>query len=179
MRETTKAPKEEPKKSSGLIFKVAIVTVILCIPGILAVVVFKLVLQPQMARDVTPEIARRVDDVIPLEAVTIPFDQTFATALQESSDVPASILMYQVSLECSNKETAALVTKHKSRFASMINDVHQFRSRAELDDRQVKLNMEKEIKVKANEILRRAQSEPKSANQILAVFHDVYTVKDI
>ncbi len=130
-----------------------------------------------------PETEETVEEeTIPLTAQTVTFDKNVATVIMPAgSDVPASILMFQVSFECANEQTKALVEAHKARFVHMINELHEFRTREELNDRLVKQSIEEVAKQKANDILKQLQQsapKPEEPLRITAVFHDQFVIQD-
>lgn len=176
MADEEKAEAAESKGSSGLILKIAIIAAIIIVPATAAVVTYRLVLAPILAENApTPE---PEESKIPPTAQTSTFDQSFVTVIMPDPNVPASLLLFSVSFECANLETAALVEGHKARFNDMVTQLHSFRTREELNDPLVKESIQRQARQKANAILARLQDRPDPNIRITAVFHDRFAVQD-
>jgi len=165
---------------------------------IVAVVVFNFVLRPRLTDAKPPEPEKKESD-IPATAVTVPFDEAFTTVLMPSPDMPASTLLYKVSLECSNAAAAAKVKANMARFTSIIRKFHSYKSRQELDDPLVEQSIAKQIQQEANKVLKElpmpaaaggegghgesggAEISEKDIEEarISAVFHEKFFVQDM
>ena len=164
---------------------------------IIAVVVFNFVLRPRLA-DPTIPVEPKHESEIPATAVTVPFDEAFTTVIMPSPDIPASTLLYKVSLECSNAAAAAKVKANVPRFPAIIRKFHSYRSRQELDDPLVEQSIAKQIQQEANKILKELPAPSASGggghgeaeapeiseeelkeSRISAVFHEKFFVQDM
>jgi hypothetical protein len=93
--------------------------------------------------------------------------------------MPASILVYGVSVECNNAETATLVQTHLARFVDIINKLHDSRTRSELDNTLLmKESIQRQAVQKSNDLLRRLQEKPRDDIKITAVLHQKFAVQD-
>ena len=175
-QEAPVAAEEEGKKSSSMVRTLGLAIGALMVVAIAALVVFKVVLAPRLAGEDETKKVEDVPDIgdkIPLNAVTVAFDESIAAVkLPLDSELSSSILSHQVALECYDAATAALVEKYKDRFTDLINEKHEFRTRAELDDPRIKESIEKEILLEANTLLKRLQPGEIDPNiRITAVLH--------
>lgn len=138
---------------------------------------FRFVLTPMLA---PPDMAAldEVEDLIPLAPVMLMFDTAFVNVIREG-DYPASMLVFGVTLECMNQETADIIEYHKPRFIDMIIKMHDSRTRAELDDSlSLKNSIQRQAVQKCNDLLRRLQVSPDPDIKVTAVFHHSFTVQD-
>jgi flagellar basal body-associated protein FliL len=145
---------------------------------ILAAVVFKLFLLPMLSETESEAAATVHPDTISPEAVTVDFDDGYVNVIMEDKNVPASWLVYDVSLECANAATASLVEKYRARFHSMLERLHSFKTRKELDDPLVKESIEKQARQEANTLLDRILGYSDPNIRVTAVFHTRYAVQD-
>ncbi|HNV21276.1 MAG TPA: hypothetical protein PLB67_04415 [Candidatus Hydrogenedentes bacterium] len=167
-----------PRKSSlvGLLIWLGVA----CMVAVLgALLLYFVMFRPRLAEDAAPVDAGSGDKLNP-NTVTVDFDESVASVkMPQDSQLPASLLSFQVSLECNDQITAALVQKHIARFTDMINKQHEFRTRAELDDPRVKTDIQKTILLEANTILKQLQPGPPDPNiRVTAVFHKRFLVSD-
>jgi len=167
-------PQEEgaSKSKSKLLIVVASVVLVAVVCGILT---YKLAIAPMFAED-QPEEDK--EPKIPGSVVSVPFEQGIATVIMPDPDIPASQLLFRVTLDCRNLKTATLIEAHKPRFEAMIHELHEFRTRKELTDPLVKESIEKQALQKANEILRQLQEEPDPTIEVIDVFHVEFLVHD-
>lgn len=167
-----------PKKSSlaGLLIWLGVAFMVAVLG---ALVLYFVMFRPRLAEEGGPVDAGSGDKLNP-NTVTVDFDESVASVkMPQDSQLPASLLSFQVSLECNDQITAALVQKHIARFTDMINKQHEFRSRAELDDPRVKADIQKTILLEANTILKQLQPGPPDPNiRVTAVFHKRFLVSD-
>lgn len=166
------------QQSAAWIWKAIIVVVVILVPAVAGLVTFKMVVEPMVVVEEPVEPEEEPLDKIPLTAQTVPFEETFATVIMPDPNIPASLLLFRVSLECANPETAALVTAHQARFSNMLTQLHSFRTREELNDPLVKESIQKQALQKANDILRRLQEQPNPDMRITGVFHDRFAIQD-
>jgi len=152
------------------------------VAAVAAVLLYVFVLKAMFAEgdDGAQPVASDTGNKLNPETVTVDFDESVASVkMPEDSQLPASLLSFAVSLECSNQMTADLVQKHMARFTDMINKQHEFRNRAELDDPRVKAAIQETILMEANTILKQLQPGPIDPNiQITDVFHRRFLVSD-
>ena len=138
---------------------------------------FQFLLAPRLAGSADGEDG--IQDRIPPMAVTITFEQQVATlVMPPNTNVPASLLLYQVALECANPETLAVVDRLRPRFVDMIRETHANKTREEVDDPLVVSSIKKQILQRANSILNRALAQPDDRIRITDVFHMQWTVQD-
>jgi hypothetical protein len=167
----------EEKQSGGMIFKIAIVAVLLVVPLVLALITWK-VLGPQLADggdgggDTAPPVLSMSN------AVTVPFNDEIASLIPSDPEFPAAILMYSVGLECANQETANLVNSHLDRFLSIVTQKHRHLNRDQAEDNFLIDSIDKQILIEANDMLRRYQLEPSDEIRIIEVFHSKWAVRD-
>jgi flagellar basal body-associated protein FliL len=139
------------------------------------IAVYATVLAPKLSGKEAPEPPK---DKIPLTAKDIDFGEDIINLPQVDKAVPAPMLLYSVSLKCSDEEAAKLVEEDKAYFKEMIADMHRNKKREELDDPLTKENIKKEILKKANERLQKLQEEPKEEIKVLEVTHTKFMVAD-
>lgn len=172
---------EEQAPSGGMKKKLVVVGAIVALSIAIALLVFFFVLKPMLDEPAAEGEGEDEDTKIPATVVSVSFDTAIATVLksqaEEEAELPASLLMHTVTLECFNQVTADLVEKHKPRFTHMINNLHSYRTRDELQDRLVKESVERQILQGANKILRQLQEEPDQDIKVLEVFAE-WTVHD-
>lgn len=169
------APEGEGEESSrSPIFTIAIVAVILIVPTAAAFLTFRFAAQ---ALNPDGRTTQQVDtDRIPDTVQTVQFDQQFAAVLRDSEEFPASTFAFKLAFDVATPQTAALIERHRARFNAMIIDQHSFRSRAELDDPLVKQSIQRNVRDKANELLRRLGASEQ--DRVIDVFHEQYVVQD-
>jgi flagellar basal body-associated protein FliL len=170
-RET--APVETGKSSAlGKLVRMLAVVVLSAGGGIAA---YKLWLEPRLS---PPAANAEEDERIPKEAQAVPFDDFMVTVLQPDKSKPAPLLLFSISLLCANPETAHLIEKDQAYFKDMINRLHSYKARAELDDPLAQENLKKEVLRLANERLVKLQLKPSEEVKVLEVFHTKFAVVD-
>ncbi len=176
------AQQAQPKGSS-LISKYALPLGLVMIAVIGALLVFKFVVLPVMGG--SDEVQPTTDDLeiptmIPAAAVALSFDDKYVEVIMEDPDMPASLLMYAVTLICANQDTADLVEKHRPFFENMLLDLHESHTREELKETKslVKETIQKRALQKANELLGRFE-EPSKDVVILDVLHTNFAMTDM
>ncbi len=141
--------------------------------AIIGLVVFRFVIQPRLETDPNKQAATANQNT-----VIVPFEEAFTTVIMPSENMLASTLLYKVSIECSNQETADLVTGHMPRFVAMIRKLHSYKTRAELDDPLVEESIRKQILQEGNALLDELQGGENPKNRIVAVYHEKFYIQD-
>ncbi|MBN2309315.1 MAG: flagellar basal body-associated FliL family protein [Candidatus Hydrogenedentes bacterium] len=162
----------------GIVRKVGVIVAIVLVAVIAALLVFNFVLKPMLA-DKPDEPEAPPEDKIPLTAVTVEFEKTYASVVMSDPNLPSSTLLYQVSLECANEVTRALVERNMARFKDMLGDLHRNRTREELDDPLVLDGIKAQALQKANEILRRLQDPVDPTVRVTAVLYLEFYIQDL
>ncbi len=172
---------ERPEKEdSGALGKIILVLGVVLVAAIGGLATYLFVLKPMLEEAAEVAASEQVsdEDPIPLFPVEVEFPQTPVNVIREGQ-APAAMLLFGVTLECENQETADLVTKHQARFRDMLNKLHDSRTRNELDDvLLIKKSIQKQAKQKANDMLRRLQEKPADNIRITSVFHHTFVVND-
>lgn len=165
------------EQSGGGVGKIILVLGVVLVAAIGGLSTYVFLLKPMLG---DTELALQVDpeDFIPVAPVEVEFPQTPVNVMREGQ-APAATLLFGVTLECQNAETAALVSMHRGRFIDMINKLHDSRTRSDLDDTLLmKESIQKQALQKANDILIRLQQEPSESIRITSVFHHTFVVSD-
>lgn len=139
------------------------------------IAVYATVLAPRLSGEAHK---RPPEGKIPHTAKDVAFEEDMVTVQPNDTNRPAPILLYSMSLKCSNEVAAKLVEEDKAYFKEMIADLHRYKTRAELDDPLTKENIKKEALKKANLRLERLQEEPKEDVRVLEATHTKFTVVD-
>jgi flagellar basal body-associated protein FliL len=139
------------------------------------IAVYATVLAPKLSDEKPVEPPK---DKIPATAKDVDFGEDVITLPQPDKNLPAPMLLYSVSLKCSNEEAAKLVEEDKAYFKEMIADLYRYRKREELDDPLVKESIKKEALKKANERLEKLQTEPMEELKVLEVALPKFTPVD-
>ena len=171
---------EQPKSPrGGLKKKLLALAMALAVPALAAAGVYYFVVHPMLTQE-EARAGEEAGDRISESAVTISMDESFATVNMSNTNIPASLLLFKVSLECANPETAELVRRHEVRFVDMINGLHSFRKREALNDARVKEEIQQEAIRRANAILERLpkMESPNVEYRITDVFHERFAVQD-
>lgn len=173
------ADEQHASPRGGLKKKLLALAMALVVPALAAAGVYYFVVHPML----TQEEARAGEegaDRISESAVTLSMDESFATVNMSDTNIPASLLLFKVSLECANSETAELVSRHEARFVDMINGLHSFRKRETLNDARIKEEIQQEAVRRANAILERLPNtdNPNVEYRITDVFHERFAVQD-
>ena len=168
-----------PKKSS-FVSTLIWLGVAVMVAAIAAVVLYLFVLKPMLAQEPEQPVEVDAGNKLNPDAVTVDFEESVASVkMPEDSQLPAALISFQVSLECNNQATAALVQKNMARFTDMINEQHEFKTRAELDDPRVKAAIQRTILIEGNTILKQLQPGPIDPGiKITDVFHKRFLVSD-
>lgn len=171
-------PQEKPsKKGSGAIVKYGILALVVAVAGVAGFATFRLVLAPMLGAPEEEEI-EEARDLIPLNPAMIILQDSFVNVVREG-DLPASTLLFGVTLECNNQATADLISAYLPRFVDRINKLHDSRTRTELDDVLIlKESIQRQALQKCNDILKRLQSTPDPEIRVTAVFHHTFAVQD-
>lgn len=180
MAEDAKAKKEDaPEASGGGLGKILMPVGLLLVAAIAGLATYLFVLSPMLAEQVESEEAKAsTDEMLPSAPVVIELPDSFVNVIRDG-DMPSSILLYGVSIECNNAETAQLVEAHRARFVDIINKLHDSRTRSELDDTLLmKESIQRQAVQKANDLLRRLQEKPQDDIRITAVLHQKFAVQD-
>ena len=163
------------ESSSGIISTLIVVAIVLALAGGGGFFVYRFVIAPRLATDNgAPEV---VADEIPAMPINVEFPQKFVNIMRVANE-PASTLVFQVTLECNNQQTADLINMHKIRFEDMIIKLHDSRTRDELDDvLALKTSIQRQAKQKSNDLLQRLGA-PEGEMQVTEVFHNLFMVQD-
>lgn len=185
MAEEKPAPQATPTKKGGALHTMGITAGVVLVAAVSGLLVFNLVVRPRLQsaapqppNPAAPESETEGEGKLPADAVTVSFEESFASVVMAERDIPASILLYQVSFECANAATAALVEKHKARFVSMLRELHSYKTREELNDPLVEESVRKEALRRANSMLKSLQPVPDPSVRIVSVLHGKFFVQD-
>jgi len=174
MAEEVNEGQESPKRNLGGIIKIASAGAFVLVAGIAGVLVYKIFLSPILAPSDDEDAV--VVEEIPLEPVHVIFESAFASVRREG-DLPASTLVYGLTLECRDQETADLVNLFQPRFADMLNSLHGSKTRSELDDgERLKESIKKQALQKCNDLLR--QLGGGDDLRVTAVLYSNFAVSD-
>lgn len=111
--------------------------------------------------------------------LTVEFDETTVTCIMASPDMPASILMYQVALDCANANAASLIESNKTRFAAKIRELHSYKKRAELDNEQLEKDILKAVVQECNALLQEIMGKPSEKTRIKDAYHVKFFIQDL
>lgn len=141
--------------------------------------VYQFVLAPRLAADgEDTEPAEMASDAIPVNPVNVQFDQRFVNVMRDN-DEPAAMLVFQVTLECSDQITANIIDLHRPRFEDMLIKLHDSRTRDELDDvLALKSSIQRQAEQRANDLLDRLLHESAAEHRVTDVFHNLFMVQD-
>lgn len=109
----------------------------------------------------------------------ITFDESTATVVMPSPDIPSSILVYQVVFYCANSSAASLVEANKPRFAAKIRELHSYKKRAEFDTPQLESDIETAMVQECNAILQEILGKPSEKTRIKGADHLKFFVQDL
>ena len=170
--ETKDDAKEEGRKGlSPLIKKLLIMAVVLVIPACLGLVAFTFVISPMIEGPEEP--IADLGERIPPEAVAVDFIDLQAALQAVNSTDGQSLLIYSVSLICDSLETSELILARKSWFDAMIDKQHRGRTKADIEDGLIVENINVQIRIEANKLLKRLN--PEGSNMILEAMHSKLT----
>jgi flagellar basal body-associated protein FliL len=164
------------EKSSRIIAIAVRVGVVVVIPIIVAVLSFKFWISPMLDTSDVKTKGTPVD-IIPADTVTMKFPEMKASVMPEEVGGSAPILMYEVSLVCDNLGTMTLITDNMDYFKAMIVNVHNNKTRAELEDQVVQISIRKEMAQESNVLLRRLRSEEEHV--VYAAMHTGWTIIEL
>lgn len=141
--------------------------------------VFFFVVLPRLQDDAPVQDTQPVDrDVIPGSAVTVNLDTAYTTVTMSDPQLPASTLIYRVSLLCANPETAAAVENNKALFEDMLRDLHSHHTREQLNDPTVEQGIRRRALQRANALLGRLANPTGATFEILDVLLPTFYVDD-
>ncbi len=160
----------------GVFWKLTIIACAILVPAAAAAALYIFVLDPAMSG--VEADASEPGDRISAEAVTLSFEESFTTVIMSNPNIPASLLLFQVTLECANADTAAVISRHQPRFRDMLTQLHSFRTREELNDPQVKESIQRMARDRANELLQRLPADPAKDLRVTDVFHERFAIQD-
>jgi hypothetical protein len=109
----------------------------------------------------------------------VDFDEMTVTVIMPSPDMPASILMFQVTLECTNAATAGLIEANKTKFAAKIRELHSYKKRAELDNPQLAQDILKAVVQESNALLQAITGKPSEKSRVKDAYHVKFFVQDL
>ena len=116
---------------------------------------------------------------IPPDAVTFDLDDAQATVMPDPNSTSSPVLMYSVSLVCSNLETSELVKKNKQLFVAKVAELHRFRTKSELNDPTVEKSILRQALQDCNALLKQLQKKPNPEFRIVEALHVKYAVFDL
>jgi len=111
--------------------------------------------------------------------LTVEFDETTVTCIMPAPDMPASILMFQVALECANSNAATLIESNKTRFAAKIRELHSYKKRAELDNPQLEQDILKSVVQESNALLQEITGKPSEKTRVKEAYHVKFFIQDL
>ena len=170
---------ESAPKGGGLM-KFILPAIIVVAAIIVALLLFQLVVKPRLASSGSGDEEAPPPPTIPLEGVTVDFEEFTTNAkLEPDEDGPAALFIYHVALECSNQAVADVVSANKPRFRDIVGRVHEFRTRDELNDPLLKKSIKKQVLQETNQALNELLRENAAPeNRITAVFYDKWFIYD-
>lgn len=170
-------PQEPVAKKGGGIAKIAVPVLIVIVAGVGGFATFRFVIAPMLATSDEVHIDEPASE-LPVTPTMVVLESSFVNVIREG-DLPASTLLFGVTLECNNQATADLINAYLPRIIDMINKLHDSRTRAELDDVLVlKESIQRQALQKCNDVLKRLQPKPDPAIKVTAVFHHSFAVQD-
>ncbi|NUM53939.1 MAG: hypothetical protein HUU46_09875 [Candidatus Hydrogenedentes bacterium] len=111
--------------------------------------------------------------------LTVEFDETTVTCVMQSPDIPASILMFQIALDCANSSAASLIEANKARFAAKIRELHSYKKRAELDNPQLEQDILKAVVQESNALLQEITGKPSEKTRVKDAYHIKFFIQDL
>jgi hypothetical protein len=159
-----KKPAQAPPKSKKCLIGV---------PGAGGFLTYTFVLAPKLETTATaPNAQAPAEEPIPAEAVAYDFPEAQAALLSDDPSVPTPVLVYSVTIICSNEKTHALIDKNRQWFVAKLAELHQNKTRTELNDPQVEKSILEQTREQANSLLRRLQgNNPDPKIQVLQPLH--------
>ncbi len=164
---------ETTGRAKGLLKRIGIAILLVLLAAGAAVAFGLFVFIPWLEQEPSP------DPEIPRGAVMVRFDRANTTAVMPpNSNLPASLLMYQVSFLCSNQTTAQIVQENRAWFSDMLRELHSDHPREYLDNPMLRRSIQQQALTKANEILNTLQGGANPRNKIIKVLHEEFFVYD-
>lgn len=111
--------------------------------------------------------------------LSVEFEDTTVTVIMPSPDMPASILLYQVVLDCTNSSAASLIEANQTRFAAKIRELHSYKKRAELDNPQLEQDILKAVVQESNAILQEIMGKPSEKTRVKDAYHVKFFIQDM
>jgi hypothetical protein len=165
---------EQAAPRGGSILRMLIFAgIIILIAAIAALLVFRFVLQPMLN---PPEEIEVPADQLPATMVTVNFSQDQVSVIPDDPDMPTPILIYEVAMACNIPEALTIIDANKAWFSSMLSDLHQYKTKEELNDPLVKESIQRQAQQKANDLLKRLA--PALDVRVIKVMHTRYFVYD-
>ena len=142
--------------------------------AIMGVLVWFFVVKPRLTAEVEPPPSPA------MLQVAVPFDETTVTLIMPDREkMLASLLIYKITLDCSNQYTADLVGKYQPRFVDLIRKSHSYKTRAEMDDPLVEESIRRQILQSGNALIQEIEGKEVPENRIVAVYHEKFVVQDM
>jgi flagellar basal body-associated protein FliL len=110
---------------------------------------------------------------------SVEFDEATVTCIMQSPDMPASILMYQVVLDCANSNAATIIEANKTKFAAKIRELHSYKKRVELDNEQLEQDILKAVVQECNAMLQEILGKPSEKTRIKEAYHVKFFIQDL
>jgi flagellar basal body-associated protein FliL len=166
------SPPEPQPSGGGLLRTAGMIAAIVVLAGLSGLAAYAFVLAPLLRSEITLEAAA---DTIPISAVEVPFETTYVNLLMPSEDMPASMLLFAITLSCANQATADIIRLHRARFSDVIMKLHDGRTRSEVmsDPRVLKESIQKQVVQETNQVLRRLQGN--QVNEHIRVIDALHT----
>lgn len=174
---------QEAESSGGGAGKFIGAAIVLTMAAIGGISTYLFVLKPMLGEEDPNAVAMNAEPVLPSDipamATTVVFEASPVSVIREAKQ-PASTLLFGMTFECNNAETAALVETYKHRFHDMLMKLHDSRTRSELDDAVLlKESIQRQAIQRANDILVHLQPEPVNPDiRITNVSYNIFTVQD-
>jgi flagellar basal body-associated protein FliL len=176
MAEDKNPDQEGAKKGSGLVMKIVGGLLVVVVPAVLAVLVWLMILQPLMQAG--PEApVETPTDLIPATHAMVEFDEVNLPILPDDPDTAAPLLTYQVAMACSSPEVQLVINNNLSWFIAKINELHQNKTRSELNDPYVKNTLKKQIRQEANTLIQRLV--PDLDGEVIEAMYLKYGIMDL
>ena len=193
-----KAPEAAPAPASGGGKTIMIAVGASLISVIAALAVFYIFLMPKIAppksgeeegeEEATEEVAAPAEggghggegEGAAAPKLLIQFDETTVTCIMASPDTPASILLYQVALDCANANAASLIEANKPRFAAKIRELHSYKKQTELiNNPQLEQDILKGVVQESNALLQEILGKPSEKTRVKSAYHVKFFVQDL
>ncbi|MDZ4860696.1 MAG: hypothetical protein SGI88_17095 [Candidatus Hydrogenedentes bacterium] len=111
-------------------------------------------------------------------SLAVSFEESFATLIMPSPDMPASVLLYKVTIDCGNSNAKGLIEAHMPRFVAKIRELHSYRKREEVDNPQLEQDILKSIVQESNAILQELLGKPSEKTRVVAAYHEKFFIQD-